>query len=165
MSSKFAILVMGVAGSGKSTIGSLLARELGWPFADADEFHSPANVAKMSAGIPLDDDDRAPWLQAIHRYIEDHLARGETVVVTCSALKERYRAVVAPDPERVKLVFLQGDFPLLLGRLHQRQGHFMKESMLRSQFEALEPPADALSVDVAPAPEAIVAQIRRELRV
>ena len=154
------VLIMGVAGSGKTTIGSKLAAALGWSFRDADDFHPPANIAKMSAGIPLTDEDRAPWLAAIHAHIDACLARGESAVATCSALKESYRQAVISDPAHVKLVYLHGDFALLLQRLNQRQGHFMKEGMLRSQFEALEPPRDALTLDVAQPPEKLVADIR-----
>jgi carbohydrate kinase (thermoresistant glucokinase family) len=157
------VLITGVAGSGKTTIGSNLAAALGWGFRDADDFHPPANIAKMSAGVPLTDDDRAPWLAAIRAHIDACLARGENAVVTCSALKESYRQAVIADPARVKLVYLHGDFALLLQRLNQRQGHFMKESMLRSQFEALEPPRDALTLDIAQPPEKLVADIRAAL--
>jgi gluconokinase len=154
------ILIMGVAGSGKTTVGRKLAAELGWSFRDADEFHPAANVAKMSAGIALDDGDRAPWLAAIRAHIEGCLARGEGAVVTCSALKEAYRRALVPDSDRVRLVQLIGDFNLILKRIGERKGHFMKENMLRSQFEALEPPKDALILDIAHAPEDLVAMIR-----
>jgi carbohydrate kinase (thermoresistant glucokinase family) len=157
------VLIIGVAGSGKTTIGAKLAAALGWSFRDADDFHPPANIAKMSAGIPLDDADRAPWLAAIRAHIDTCLARGESAVVTCSALKESYRQAVVADPAGVKLVYLHGDFTLLLQRINQRQGHFMKESMLKSQFEALEPPRDALALDVALPPEKLVADIRGAL--
>ncbi|MGA3007187.1 MAG: gluconokinase, GntK/IdnK-type [Opitutaceae bacterium] len=157
------VLVTGVAGSGKTTVGSKLAAELGWGFRDADEFHPPANIAKMSAGLPLTDDDRAPWLAAIRAHIDACLARGENAVVTCSALKESYRQIVVPDPARVRLVYLSGDFALILQRLGQRQGHFMKENLLRSQFEALEPPRDALTLNIAQSPEKLVADIRAAL--
>jgi carbohydrate kinase (thermoresistant glucokinase family) len=154
------ILLMGVAGSGKTTVGLKLAAALGWGFRDADDFHPAANVAKMSAGIPLDDDDRAPWLAAIRTHIENCLGRGESAVVTCSALKERYRQTVVTDP-RVKLVHLDGNFDLLLARLNQRQAHFMKPEMLRSQFETLERPKNALVLDVAEPPETLVTKIRQ----
>lgn len=157
------ILLMGVAGCGKTTIGLALAAELGWSFRDADDFHPPENVAKMSSGIPLTDRDRAPWLAAIRAHIDGCVARGESAVLTCSALKERYRAVLRGDPAHVKLVHLAGDFAVILERITARQGHFMKPEMLTSQFEALEPPKDALVIDVAQTPEAIVAQIRRAL--
>jgi gluconokinase len=157
------IVVMGVAGSGKTTVGRALAAALGWAFRDADDFHPPANVEKMSRGVPLTDDDREPWLAAIRAYIEAALARREAAVVTCSALKERYRRVLVPDPARVKLVHLAGDFALIAERMRARQGHFMKPAMLASQFEDLEPPRDALTVDIAQPPEALVAQIRSAL--
>ena len=157
------IIVMGVAGSGKTTVGEKLAAALGWSFRDADDFHPPENVAKMSAGLPLNDHDRAPWLAAIRAHIDACLARGEGSVVTCSALKEAYRRVLVADPARVKLVHLTGDFALLAARIGSRQGHFMKPAMLHSQLAALEPPPDALAVDIAPPPDEIVAHIRRAL--
>jgi gluconokinase len=157
------VLIMGVSGSGKTTIGQLLARDLGWSFRDADAFHPPENVAKMSVGTPLTDRDREPWLAAIRAHIEDCLARGESGVVTCSALKQRYRAIVAPDRERVKFVHLTGDFDLILSRMNARPNHFMRPEMLRSQFAALESPRNALIVDVAPPPAKIVQSIRQQL--
>ena len=157
------IIVMGVAGSGKTTVGEKLAAALGWSFRDADDFHPPENVAKMSAGIPLNDHDRAPWLAAIRAHIDACLARGEGSVVPCSALKAAYRRVLVADPARVKLVHLTGDFALLAARIGSRQGHFMKPAMLHSQLAALEPPPDALAVDITPPPDEIVAQIRLAL--
>ncbi len=157
------IVLMGVAGSGKTTVGLALSAQLGWTFRDADAFHPPANVDKMSHGIPLTDHDREPWLAAIRAYIDDTLARGDSAVVTCSALKERYRQIVVSDRARVKLVYLAGDFALIAGRLRARHGHFMKPEMLTSQFADLEPPRDALTVDIAQPPEAIAAQITRAL--
>src|SRR4051812_9707310 len=127
------IILMGVAGSGKTTVGEKLASALGWGFRDADDFHPPANVAKMSAGAPLTDEDRAPWLAAIRAHIDACLARGENAVVTCSALKERYRQVLLADPSRVKLVYLTGSPSLLAERIGGRHGHFMKPEMLQSQ--------------------------------
>jgi gluconokinase len=156
------VMLMGVSGSGKTTVGEKLAAALGWNFRDADDFHPPANVAKMSSGLPLDDSDRAPWLAAIRDHINATVARGESGVVTCSALKESYRAAAIPDPERVKLVHLTGDFSLILDRMKHRE-HFMKPEMLQSQFETLEPPAHALTIDVAKSPEQIAAEIRQKL--
>lgn len=150
---------MGVAGCGKTTIGRLLAQKLAWRFDDADEFHPAANVAKMSAGQPLNDDDRAPWLKAISDHIADCLAREEGAVVTCSALKKAYRDVILVDPVRVKFVHLHGSRELLWERIGGREGHFMKPAMLDSQLATLEIPEDALTVDIAPSPEAIVATI------
>lgn len=155
---------MGVAGSGKTTIGQKLAAALGWSFRDADDFHPPENVAKMSAGIALTDRDRAPWLAAIRSHIESALARGDCAVVTCSALKESYRAAVVADPAQVKLVHLTGGFDLILERMNRREGHFMKPEMLRSQFATLEPPGNAFTLDIAQPPDAIVAAIREELQ-
>ncbi len=157
------VVLMGVAGSGKTTIGRELAAELGWKFADADDFHPPANVAKMSAGIPLDDADRAPWLAAIRLYIDTRLERGEPAVVTCSALREKHRAVLLADPAQVKLVYLRGSRELLWSRISARTGHFMKPAMLDSQLATLEEPVNALVVDIAPPPAEIVAQLRRVL--
>jgi gluconokinase len=157
------VILMGVAGSGKTTIGRQLAGELGWKFADADEFHPPANVAKMSAGIPLDDSDRAPWLAAIRLYIDTRLERGENAVVTCSALKEKHRQVLIGDPTRVKLVYLRGTRELLWTRISGRQGHFMKPAMLDSQLAALEEPVGAHVVDIAQSPPQIIAAIREAL--
>ena len=153
------IIVMGVSGCGKTTIGELLAEKLGWQFSDADEFHPAANVAKMSAGQPLNDDDRAPWLQAISEHISDCLARDVGAVVTCSALKKAYREVIVVDPERVKFVYLHGSRELLWERISGREGHFMKPAMLDSQLATLEMPEDALTVEITSKPEAIVASI------
>lgn len=156
---------MGVAGSGKTTIGTKLAAALGWPFRDADEFHPAANIAKMAAGHPLTDADREPWLAAIRAYIDERLQRGENAVVTCSALREDYRRKVVADHARVKLVHLAGNYQLIRQRLEHRAGHFMKPEMLESQFATLEPPRDAITIDTAQPPEAIVAEIRRTLSV
>ena len=159
------ILVMGVAGSGKTTVGRALAASLDWSFRDADEFHPPANIAKQAAGIPLDDADRAPWLAAIRAHLDERLARGENAVVTCSALKEKYRAALVADPARVKLVHLSGAPALLAARIAGRTDHFMKPEMLASQLAALELPRDALTVDIAEPPDKLVARIRRALAV
>jgi gluconokinase len=159
------IVIMGVAGSGKTTVGRALASALGWNFRDADDFHPPANVAKMSAGQPLTDVDRAPWLAAIRTFIDDRLVRHENAVVTCSALKEKYRAVLAADPVQVKLVHLAGDPALLAARIASRTDHFMKPAMLASQLAALEPPREALTIDIADRPETMVAKIRAQLKI
>jgi gluconokinase len=156
------VLLMGVSGSGKTTIGLKLAAELGWSFRDADDFHPPENVAKMSSGQPLTDADRGPWLAAIRAYIDSMLSRGENAIVTCSALKEAYRVAAIPDPQRVKVVHLTGEFTLILERMGRRQ-HFMKPEMLKSQFETLEPPTQALTIDVTKTPDEIVAELRQRL--
>lgn len=151
------LTVMGVSGSGKTTVGSLLASRLGWAYADADEFHSDANVAKMAASRPLTDEDRAPWLAAIAAWIDDRIARSEPGVVTCSALKRKYRDVLR-RPE-VEFVYLEGSQELIAGRLAARQGHFFKAEMLATQFADLEPPAPdeaAITVGIEGTPAEIV---------
>jgi len=157
-----AIVVMGVSGAGKSTIGKLIAARLDCPFRDADSFHPPANIEKMSRGEPLTDDDRWPWLRAIADWIETHRGGGTTGVVTCSALKRAYRDVVtANQAADVRLVYLKGDFALIEARLKARKGHFMPPALLRSQFDTLEEPrADerAIAVSIAGAPEDIAAR-------
>lgn len=157
------VIVMGVSGSGKTTVGRRLAESLGWPFHEGDDLHPPANVEKMAAGLPLTDDDRLPWLRELRRLIESHLAAGESAVIACSALKESYREILAGDAEGVCFVHLTGSRELLRRRLEQRQGHFMKPAMLDSQLAALEPPAGAVTVDVGASPEAIVGVIRGRL--
>jgi gluconokinase len=154
---------MGVAGSGKTTIGKKLAEQLNWSFRDADDFHPASNIAKMSVGTPLDDADRAPWLAAIRGHIDQCAARGVSAVVTCSALKEKYRAVLLRDAPDVRLVHLAGSFDLINERMIARQDHFMKPEMLRSQFEVLEMPTGAIVVDVAKSPNAVADEIREKL--
>lgn len=156
------ILIMGVAGSGKSTIGRQLANEMGWPYHEADDFHSDANKAKMARGIPLDDHDRAPWLASIRTAMESSIAAGQSAVFTCSALKEKYRQILCDGLPQTRLVYLSGSRDLLLARLQGRSGHYMKPEMLASQLAALEPPAGALTLDIGEPPEKLVAQIRRE---
>ena len=134
------IVVMGVSGCGKTTVARLLAQRLGWRFAEADEFHSAANVEKMRSGIPLDDQDRAPWLAAIARYIDEARASAKPSVVTCSALKRRYRDVIVGSRPDVALVYLKGEHDTIAGRLAARKHHYMPASLLRSQFGALEEP-------------------------
>jgi gluconokinase len=158
------VLLMGVAGSGKTTIGRKLAAELGWQFYDADDFHPRANVEKMRRGVPLNDADRRPWLQALHELIARCLAHNENAVLACSALKESYRADLLLDA-RVKLVYLKGDHDLIAARLNERSGHFMKPQMLESQFATLEEPTSGLRVDVAATPDEIVQMIRGQLGV
>jgi len=154
------VIAMGVSGCGKTTVGLGLAEALGWEFLEADALHPAANVAKMSAGMPLDDSDRAPWLAAIGAEIEARIARGTKTVVACSALKADYRTRLTPDPEHARYVHLRGDFGLIRGRLGGRSGHFMKETLLRSQFDALEAPLDALALDAAQAPAVLINRVR-----
>lgn len=158
------ILLMGVAGSGKTTIGRLLAAELGWTYHEADDFHSAANKAKMGAGLPLDDADRAPWLAAIRAAMEAELAAGRRAVFTCSALKAQYRHALLDGLDGVLLVHLAGDRDVLLARLRERRGHYMQPGMLDSQLAILEPPAGALTLDIRQPPAALVAAIRRHGR-
>jgi gluconokinase len=156
------VLLMGPAGSGKTTVGELLASQLGWEFADGDSFHSPANIEKMSRGVPLDDHDRIPWLDAIRAAMEHWNAQRRNVVLACSALKKSYRERLLIN-SAVRLVYLKGTFDLLRQRLHARKGHYATEQILKSQFADLEEPADAITMDVARSPEEIVAQIRKQL--
>ncbi|HXN34757.1 MAG TPA: gluconokinase, GntK/IdnK-type [Opitutaceae bacterium] len=154
------VILMGVSGCGKTTVGRALSVALGWDFIDADDLHSPGNVAKMAAGVSLGDADRAPWLARVRAEAEARTARGARVVVACSALTEAYRAALAPDPASRRFVHLRGDFALIAGRLAGRSGHFMKEAMLRSQCDTLEEPLDALTIAIGQAPETIVGRIR-----
>jgi gluconokinase len=156
------IMVMGVTGSGKTTIGELLARRLGWKFADADDFHSAANKAKMHQGIPLTDADRLPWLGAIHDQIEKWVALRQNVVLACSALKQSYRQLLWNGPE-VQFVYLKGSYEQIAERLRARKGHFADEHILAGQFRDLEEPNDAVTVDVGGSPEEIVDEICRRL--
>ena len=139
MPDRLVFVVMGVSGSGKTTVGAMLAGRLGWDYAEADAFHSEANLAKMASGHPLDDADRGPWLAAIARWIDDRIARGAPGVVTCSALKRAYRDILRRP--QVQIVYLAGTQELIARRLAARHGHFFPSAMLASQFAALEPPA------------------------
>jgi gluconokinase len=152
---------MGVAGSGKTTIGQLLVKELNWPFYDGDDFHPPANVDKMSRGVALTDDDRAAWLAALRHLIERLLGERQSAVLACSALKQSYRQELKRrDDEEVHFVYLKGDADLIRQRLERRSGHFMKANLLASQFETLEEPKDVLIVDTSLSPQAIVKCIK-----
>ncbi len=157
------IILFGVAGSGKTLIGRLLATKLGWAFYDADDFHLPAHIEQMRQGIPLTDRDRQPWLDRLSQLIQEHLHKNQSMVLACSGLKEVYRQQLKQS-DAVKLVYLKGDPALIADRLQQRQGHFMNPALLQSQFDALEqPPPDTLIVDVSLPPEAIVQEICRSL--
>lgn len=157
-----AVIIMGTTGSGKTTIGSQLAKHLGWEFVDADDFHPPANVEKMKHGIPLTDADRMPWLKVLHDKIVQWIAERRNVVLACSALKQSYRDELMAGPE-VKFVYLKGSYELFSTRVLARKGHFAKQDLLASQFATLEEPADAITVDAAASPEQIVAQICKQL--
>jgi gluconokinase len=160
------LVLMGVSGTGKTTVGKVLASELGWDFVEGDDYHPMANVEKMSAGRPLTDEDRGPWLKALRRRIEEACEQGENIVLACSALKREYREYLERhDLECVHYVFLHGSEELIRRRLADRKGHFMDPNLLESQFEALEVPEGTLQVDITPAPEVIAARIRRKLGV
>ncbi len=157
------IVLMGVTGSGKTTVGRLLAQQLSWQFVDGDEFHPAANIAKMRQGIALTDSDREPWLDSIREAILTWVAESESVVLACSALKEKYRSRLQVGPA-VKLVYLRGSYDVIYDRLQERHGHFATATLLASQFGDLEEPSDALIVDLRRSPEEIVSNIRLGLR-
>jgi gluconokinase len=154
------IIIMGVSGSGKSTIGKLLADALNWEFQDADNFHSRANIEKMRLGIPLNDTDRKPWLKDLQTAIAVWLQQNTNVVLACSALKADYRQYLVLDSDRIQLVYLQGSLNLLQQRLLGRQNHFMSEKLLNSQLETLEEPEDAICVDISEPPQLIVENLK-----
>ena len=157
---------MGVSGSGKSTVGKVLADRLGWTVLEGNDFHPPANVEKLKAGVPLTDQDRKPWLRAIRDRMDEALDRNESVVLACSALKHAYQDYLERhDPAHVHFVYLHGSEEVIRERLAARKGHFMNPSLLRSQFETLEPPEDAVRVEVTDSPEDIADHIRRALGV
>ncbi|TXB70224.1 gluconokinase [Phaeodactylibacter luteus] len=143
------IYLMGVSGSGKTTVGKLLQQQSGIPFYDGDDFHPPANIKKMSSGYPLDDQDRSGWLSAIHLFVQEHLSSGKSLAVACSALKARYREQLSAGlPGQVHWVYLEGTFEHISARLQSRQGHFMPPALLQSQFDDLEPPHIALRYSI-----------------
>ncbi|MBS9391526.1 gluconokinase [Dolichospermum sp. UHCC 0684] len=156
------VILMGVAGSGKTTIGQALAAATGWEFSDADWFHSAAAKEKMNRGEPLTDTDRAPWLQTMREAIAQWLQADKNAILACSALKVSYRQILCYDDPRVKLVYLQGSYGLIEQRLRDRIGHFMKADLLQSQFETLEEPtaAEAIYIDISQNLEAIIQEIK-----
>ena len=156
------LLLMGVAGAGKTTVGKLLAAQLGWEFADADDYHSAANVEKMRHGIPLTDSDRAPWLEALRALISNWLTAHKNAVLACSALKQSYRDILRVSPE-VRIVYLRVSAEVLHQRLRERHGHFMTEAMLQSQLADLEEPKDAVVIDGDATPATIVSELLAKL--
>ena len=156
------LILMGVVGAGKTTIGELLAHKLGWQFADADDFHSPQNVNKTHNGIPLNDADRAPWIAALHDAIQQWISEQKNVVLACSALKHSYRDQLRAA--QVKFVYLKGDYDLIAKRLGSRRGHFASASILKSQLSNMEEPHDALTVEIDKSPQEIVAEILHKLK-
>jgi gluconokinase len=157
------VLLMGVAGAGKTTVGKLLASQLSWDFADADDYHSATNIEKMRNGIPLTDADRAPWLGALRTLVSNWIATGKNAVLACSALKRTYRNRLRVGPE-ICFVYLRAAPKVLRQRLRARHGHYMTEAMLESQLATIEEPQDALIIDADRAPEVIVAEILRKLK-
>jgi gluconokinase len=159
------VIVFGVSGAGKTTVGKLLAEELGWRFYEADDFHSPADIDKMHRGIPLTDEDRCPWLENLRKLIKRSLEAGENAVLACSALKRAYRELLRASAE-VKFVFLRGDYALIAKQLRHRRGHFMNPALLRSQFANLEKPKpheDALTIGLGRTPQELVEEIKTKL--
>ncbi len=157
------IIIMGVSGSGKSTVGRLLADRLRWPFHDGDELHPPKNVDKMASGQPLDDDDRWPWLERIGVIMRKCTDGNGSAVIACSALREDYRRFLREQSGSVKFVYLRGSLDTILRRMKARQNHFMPAGLLDSQFAALEEPQQAITVDIEQALDDIVASIVRRL--
>jgi gluconokinase len=158
------IVLMGVTGSGKSTVGNLLAQQLGWRFFEGDDFHSPDNIQKLRRGEPLSDEDRKPWLEAIREAIRTAIDRGENAVIACSALKKSYRKVLQIDGQ-VSFVYLKASIALIQERLKNRVGHFMNPSLIQSQFATLEEPGEGLQIDAGLSPAEIVQVIRNKFSI
>jgi gluconokinase len=161
------VIIYGVSGAGKTTIGRLLARQLGWHFIEADDFHPAANIEKMRSGRPLTDEDRWPWLERLRKQIKRSLAARENAVLACSALKRAYRERLHVSGE-VKFMFLRGDYALIEEQLSQRRGHFMNPALLRSQFADLEEPKtdeDVLTIELGGTPRELVEEIKTKLQV
>jgi gluconokinase len=156
-------IVMGVSGCGKSSVGKSLARSLGWDFYDADDFHPAENVTKMANGIPLDDSDRAPWLASLNELISSSLKADHPGVLACSALKERYRQQLMNGNDGVQIVYLKGSYDLIWSRMEERADHYMKPQMLKSQFDALEEPTNALTINISMPLNDIVQKIIRTM--
>ncbi|EOQ75260.1 gluconokinase [Acinetobacter lactucae] len=159
------VIAMGVCGTGKTLIGELLSEQLACEFLDGDTLHSAANKSKMSQGIPLTDEDRMPWLQAIRKVIEEKQQAGETAVFTCSSLKRVYRDILRGSDQNVQFIYLKGSYELLQQRLAERAGHFFDPSLLQTQLDTLEEPDahEAITIDIALTPEQIVVQVMQKL--
>lgn len=156
VSQSIVVLIMGVCGSGKTMLGEMLSKKLGFAFADADKYHSAANKTKMQSGIPLTDEDRYSWLSALSHVLDKWLDEGVNGVLACSALKEQYREILIKQPQRSHILFLNGSYKLISDRLAQRQHEFMNPNLLRSQFDTLEEPQNAIYLDASLAPEQLV---------
>lgn len=157
-----AVIVMGVSGCGKTTIGSKLAERLEWSFIESDNFHSEEDVRKMANGIPLTDADRQPWLEKLHALLVECSQKNQPAVMACSALKEKYRQTLSAGLNNIRFVYLKGDYDLIRERMQKRQ-HFMKAEMLKSQFEALEEPKDALILDISQPSNFLIEEILRRI--
>lgn len=159
------VIIFGVSGAGKTTLGEMLAQELGWHFYEADDFHSPGNIDKMRHSVPLTDEDRWPWLDSLRELIKRCVATGENAVLACSALKRAYRQHLRVNAE-VKPVFLRGDYALIVEHLRHRRGHFMNPALLRTQFADLEEPQPAegvLTIELGRTPRELVKEIKTKL--
>lgn len=159
------VIVMGVTGVGKTTVGQLVAQQAGWDYYDADDFHTPANVEKMRGGTPLTDDDRWPWLDRLNEVLRDSESKNTSAVLACSALKESYRERLERGLRDVRWVFLKGPVELIASRLHARKGHYMNPALLQSQFDALEPPRDALMIEVDEEPDRLAQRVKSGLMI
>jgi gluconokinase len=157
------LVVMGVSGVGKTTIGQLLSQRLAWPLLDADDFHPPGNIEKMRSGTPLTDEDRWPWLDRLNRVLREKDSNGESALLACSALKQRYRDRLADGLKDLRWVYLKGSFELIEARMKARKGHYMKAGLLESQFATLEEPADAITAEISAEPAAIVDAVEAAL--
>ncbi len=157
------LVLMGVSGVGKTTVGQILSAKLGWRLFDADEFHAPASIEKMRSGIALEDADRWPWLDRMNAMLREHEGRGENVLLACSALKQVYRDRLASGTVQLRWIYLKGSFELIRARLEARKNHYMKAGLLESQFATLEQPRDALEIDIGGTPDSIAAAILERL--
>lgn len=159
------VVIMGVSGCGKTTVGSLLAKQLGWAYYEGDAFHTAENIDKMSKGVSLDDDDRGPWLAAIKEAIDRCVDEASDAVIACSALRRKYRRTLSADIVDIRFVYLKGDFESIRERMKSRDRHYMKANMLESQFLSLEEPEDAIEIDIGSSPLDIVERIKSQLMV